>query len=355
MNILRSRTLGTSCLAAVMSFAALTPLALTQDDDTSRQEASLADDQAFQRRQLRRLKDTMTSLAGKLDAEGRVHAAKLLRDGLEHLKERPEKSGKTVDELMDAAREDIREGRTNTALDHQEQIIENLARLLEILMDRQSLENIEQDLEELREIKAALGDLADEEQKLREETEQLREDSANPAQKALQQAIEQAISQQRELLEQNESGARQSGLMDLEQLKARLDQMIQEQNISSEVFEAWSPEGADSLAEAREPLEAARQSEAQAERLDRAARELRGAAQEAREGAESAESAQAKLEQAAEREGRAARTSGDEAAKKTSAALEQSAQELAEASDDAQRAEAARQAEERASALEQAA
>jgi hypothetical protein len=330
--------------------------ALCQSDDASRQEAALAEEQALQRRQLRRLKDTMTTLAGRLEAEGRVHAAELLRNGLQHLAQREgDAAGRTVDELMDAAKEDIRSGRTNNALTSQEQIVENLQRLLDILMDRRSLENLEADLAELREIRAALGKLAEDEAKLRRDTEQLREDSATPEQRALEQAIEDAIDKQRELLERNERDARESGVFDLEQLKARLEALAEEQQVSSAVFERWSPADAQALEAAREALDRARAAEARAERLQASADKLRQAAAGARQGSEAGRKAADELEQAAEREGRAARASGDKVAERAAQALEAGAREFAAAKDQAQLEAAAAQAEARAAEVESAA
>ena len=60
------------------------------------------------------------------------------------------------DELMDSTRTDIGMGRANAALDRQERIIEGLQKLLAILMDRQGLDDLEESLEELRDIKEAL-------------------------------------------------------------------------------------------------------------------------------------------------------------------------------------------------------
>ena len=50
-------------------------------DQESREQASLAEEQAHLRRQLRRLKDTMGILADRLEREGRTEAAELLRRG----------------------------------------------------------------------------------------------------------------------------------------------------------------------------------------------------------------------------------------------------------------------------------
>ena len=157
-------------------------------DQVSREQASLAEEQAHLRRQLRRLKDTMGILADRLEREGRTEAAELLRQGLEHLDLRNDQTAaRTLEELMDSSNEDLRAGRTNNALENQERIVQSLERLLNILMDRRGLENLDEEIDELRELRVALSELADEEAQIREETEQLREDSSNEAQQDLEQ------------------------------------------------------------------------------------------------------------------------------------------------------------------------
>ena len=347
----------TLCLAFCMAFTSIGLCAAPHpQDDASRQEASLAEEQALQRRQLRRLRDTMSTLAGRLEAEGRVHAAELLRQGLEYLDSRSDEAqGRTLEELMNAAGEEIKSGRRNNALATQEQIIQNLSRLLDILMDRQSLDTIEQDLEKLREIRAALTQLADQERSLGENTNSLREESKNAAQKSLEQGILEALDKQRELLAKNESKARESGLFDLEELASQLDALLEEQRVSSEMFARWSPEESARLEEARRPLEEARAAATRAERLERAAEELRAAADEARQGAQRAAEAASDLSEAARREERAARASGDEAAEQASQALSASAGEMAQAKEAAERESAAQAAQARAADLERAA
>ena len=123
---------------------------------------------------------------------------------------------------MDSSNEDLRAGRTNNALENQERIVQSLERLLNILMDRRGLENLDEEIDELRELRVALSELADEEAQIREETEQLREDSSNEAQQDLEQSLAEAFEAQRELIGRNEERARNSGSFDLEELRLSL-------------------------------------------------------------------------------------------------------------------------------------
>ena len=141
----------------------------------SREQAALAEEQALIRRQLRRLRETMGALADRLESEGRVHAASLLRDALKDLDLRPgETDGRTLGELIDSSENDLNDGRTMSALERQRAVEARLMRLLEILLDRRSLDTLEEELAQLKELKAALGELSQKESGLQERTAALR-------------------------------------------------------------------------------------------------------------------------------------------------------------------------------------
>ena len=81
---------------------------------SSRERAALAEEQALLQRQLARLRQSMELLAGRFEAEGRAHAAKLLRDGLAHISERvAEQDTKTLDELMSGAQTNLEAGQAD--------------------------------------------------------------------------------------------------------------------------------------------------------------------------------------------------------------------------------------------------
>ena len=224
-------------------------------EEQSREQAALAEEQQHLSRQLNRLIESMETLARRFESEGRKHAADLLRKGLEHLTARDEEaSARTITELMEHSREDIETGLSHTALERQEIILNGLDRLLVILMDRDT-EDLDKALAELKDVKQALEDLADDEQELRKQTAKLREDSADEQQKALEAGIAEAIERQRELLAQNEREARESGLFDLEALRAELDALTEKQSRDSQVLEDFEPGSTAPLEALREPLE----------------------------------------------------------------------------------------------------
>ncbi|HIF41041.1 MAG TPA: hypothetical protein EYQ74_08080 [Planctomycetes bacterium] len=343
MSPLRICTATLLCLCTSM----LQARASVPQDDLTREQAALAEEQLLLHRQLLRLRETMVTLAGRLEAEGRVHAAELLRAGISHLDSRGGATeAYTLEEWMQRTREDIRAGRTHTALENQERILTNLASLLDILMDRQGLENLEEELEKLKQVRAALGQMADEEAKLREDTEQLRADSTNEAQRTLEQGLSEALTEQRSILAASEQQARASGVFDLEAFRSRLEELIAAQIISEEVFAGWDPAAQEQLRSLRPPLENARAAEADQQRLNRGEEDLRAAA-EALESGEPSE----KLAAAAERAEREARASGREAARAVAEALAQAAANAEAANDEEQRKAAAAEARKAADEL----
>jgi len=189
-----------ACFLALLLAGAALPLdrAAAQDPGatggSSRERAALAEEQALLQRQLSRLRQTMEILAARFEAEGRTHAAKLLRDGLAHISERAaEQDSKTLDELMSGAQTNLEAGQSVQALEVQEAAVRSLERLYAILTDRRGVEDLEQSLAELKKIKADLEALAKREGDLREKTAALEERASGPERKELQQGIEKAI------------------------------------------------------------------------------------------------------------------------------------------------------------------
>src|SRR5688500_9608324 len=91
-------------LAALVLAAPLVAAAAPAQDggsEGSREQATLIDEQERLERKLTRLKEQMLALADRFEGEGRVHAAKLLRSGIEELDLRDESSeSKTLAEVM---------------------------------------------------------------------------------------------------------------------------------------------------------------------------------------------------------------------------------------------------------------
>ena len=299
--------------------------------DPSKELAAIAEEQQLLRRQLQRLRQTMEVLVPRLEAEGRTQALKLLQEGLTFLGDRHDAAGSlTLEELMDDAREDVAGGQLVSSLEKQQSIADALERLLAILMDRENLEGLEQALLDLRTLRAELGLLSEREGQLQRETAELGERAKSDAQRALEQKIAALTAAQRELLAQNEAGARSSGGLALEELERALEELARRQQVDEAVLSAWEPAAEEPLAAASAALESARSLGASSERARQAAAELESAARAARSEAspEALAAAQRALDAAAQTAERHARASADATAQAAAKALREGATAL---------------------------
>ena len=355
---LSSLTVGMSALVLWIAHAPLDlQAAQSGDGSRSREQAALVEEQELLARKLARIAVSMGRLADRFDAEGRVHAAKLLREAIEHIALRREDAeGATLEELMTGSQVELDAGQSMQSIESQQRVVEDLERLLAILMDRPDLDELEDELEKLKRQKAELGAMARAEKELREKTEALREDASNETQKSLEAGIQAALAEQRRLLAENEKEARSSGALDLEKLEAALEALLEDQHIDAEVLQSWDPTAAGPLEELLPMLEAARAKQARAQRLTTSAEELRSAAKGTTDEAEGVDPQQSlrELQEAAEAARRAARASGDEGAERAAKALEDGAERLrAAGEDEAERARAASELDQLARELEQ--
>ena len=265
-------TLGLGLLALLVLCQPSIASARDDDDDTSRELGGIAEEQDLLRRQLQRLHQTMIVLSDRLEAEGRTHAVELLQDGIRLLEERPESAESlTLEEVMERSRGQIEGGQVVSSIETQVAVIGRLEHLLSILMDRESLESLEENLEELRELQADLGQIAEEERELREDTAGLRNEISNDAQRELEQGIASAIREQRQLLERNEAEGRESGVVELEQYAEALRELLERQQTDASVLESWDPSELVPLETAREAADAARAEESRTSRMRRPA------------------------------------------------------------------------------------
>ncbi|MEM7516761.1 MAG: hypothetical protein AAF368_07535, partial [Planctomycetota bacterium] len=242
MELQRLRRLGLALLGALaLPFAA--PSLEASPAQQSREQASLADEQRLLLQQLSRLSGTMNVLEQRFVAEGRTQAAKLLREGLQHLGLRA-KDGeeRTLQELMLEAQEGIEDGQPVSALETQERIVGGLERLLSILMDRRDVEDLDKSLKQLQDINEALGQLADDQGDLRDETDQLQQDAAGEQERQRRADLAELTRMQRELLRATEEAGMESGSFDLERLEAELAELLERQKRDAAVLADWDPE-----------------------------------------------------------------------------------------------------------------
>jgi len=202
----------------------------------SRELAGIAEEQALLLRQLQRLRSTMEVLLQRIEAEGRTHTAELIREALALLDERGGDDGGstvTVEERMGQARDALEEGQLVQSLESQTLLVENLERLLEVLLDRRNLEGLEERIAELRALQKNVQELAGREAELQEDTRALRETAANEAQHDLEEALARLARAQAELLKENERLGREAGTLELEQLERALSELIEDQRVAT--------------------------------------------------------------------------------------------------------------------------
>ena len=303
----------------------------TPGGSQNRDTAGIVEEQDLLRRQLQRLRRTMEGLIPRLEKEGRPRALELLKDGLKLLEERGEDTKHlTIEELMDSARQGVQSGQAVQSLESQEAVIHSLERLVAILLDRESMENLQTSLEELKAIRAEIEGLKTREQKLQQDTSKLRDDSKSETQKALEDRLRELASEQRKLLEQNEQMSRASGSAALEQIERELQNLLAREHVDAGVLESWQPDTARDMNAVTPALDEARRAAARAERMREAAAELRDAAKTARaaQAPEDTNTAAGDLDNAADREERRNRASGDASSERSAKALREGANEL---------------------------
>ena len=207
---------GTLSAAAV---SATSPSSPAVSQDGSKELSALVREQARLERKVRELRAKVAAIAPRYEAEGRPGAAKLLRRAMEVLDERSEEAkGRTLEELANTSEEELSAGRLLAALEAQERVVSRVVRFLEILEDREGDIDPEKNLAELRELQSALESVRGQQEQVREETQALENESMSPAQRAVQETIQQALQRQRELLAENERRAAEAGNRGAEQL-----------------------------------------------------------------------------------------------------------------------------------------
>lgn len=310
-------------LLAAAGFALLIGLPLAaQNAAAERDLNAIVEEQALLTRQLERLKSTMEVLLQRIEAEGRTRTADLLREGLTLLQRRAGPAGSPLpEERMQEAREALESGKLAQSLETQRALIDDLERLVSILLDRKNLEGLDEKIENLAQLQKELGLLADQERGLREKTAELRTLAGGEAQRALEERLAALEARQRKLLEQTERLGREAGTLEIEQLEKELEALLAAQRTDRGVLEGWNPADSRKLGGARESVERARRAEAQAARLDEAEKRLFTAAAELEAGTKSPSEQAAALRAAAENARRHANVSKDPAAESSAAAL----------------------------------
>ncbi|MAE76233.1 MAG: hypothetical protein CMJ85_05110 [Planctomycetes bacterium] len=207
-----------SSIGHAIALAACALLATTTPARTTpAQELSTVKEQRLLLRRAERLSKLMKQLEQRYKAEGRTYFVGLLREGLEHL----EQSG--VLKNMNEASIALEKALTSKALRAQTETIQHLEKLLGILMDRRTVEDLDADAKRVAEQLNDLKKLSDRERKVRERMQALREESRTEEERRLVRELTELASRQR--VQARDNASRSDPLQDelehaLRQVKA---------------------------------------------------------------------------------------------------------------------------------------
>lgn len=154
-------------------------------------------------RKIDRLQELMKRLLARYERDGQEDKARLLREGLAHLDQ------SRVQGAASAVRKSLDNGAFDDALRDQATVIEELDRLLDVLLERQTVENLEEQIEQTEELIAGVDELIRRQAELREQADAARDSRSSAAERAIVEAIERLASQTRAEATENE---RQAGL-----------------------------------------------------------------------------------------------------------------------------------------------
>lgn len=148
-------------------------------------------------RKAERLQGLMTRLLQRYEREQKPEQVKLLRDGLAHL----ERSGILRD--VASIRDDIAATAFTEANRKQKEVVDDLERLLNILLERKSIENLDQALAQVAEQARSARELADRQRELQEQTREAMRSEPSAAEQPLLDALQTLRDAERREAERN--------------------------------------------------------------------------------------------------------------------------------------------------------
>ncbi len=213
-------------LKLILTTAALASLPLSsltaQEDPNSETETRIRRDQHEILRKAQRLQELMTNLQKRFIREGRTEQAELLVKGLEHL-------GK-VGLLDDVAsvRGNLETGAMNKALRKQEEVIAKLEQLIDILLDRRSVENLDEQIQQSQQLVQNASELLARQTELQRRSQAARKSKATPGEQALTKKIDELS---RAVQREAEASKRNAGLRrpSLENALADIKKLLEQQ------------------------------------------------------------------------------------------------------------------------------
>lgn len=206
-----------TALSVVCAFGTVLAPCRAQDDQETVERLRRDQDEIL--RKAERLQALMQRLQQRYEREGKKEQVRLLEEGQRHL----ERSGI----LADAAsiRDDLAAAALTEAVRKQKEVVDDLERLLNILLERKSVEQLDQQVKLAAEQAASARELEQRQRELIEATRNAVRNEPTPAQKALLDRLSELQAAQRREAERNarEAGTRRPFLESaLERVRALL-------------------------------------------------------------------------------------------------------------------------------------
>ena len=212
-------------LLVLSGLSIVAPLPAQHDTEDPQQVVErLRRDQDEILRKAGRMRDLMERLQQRYQREEKPEQVELLRQGLEHLDR--------VGLLKDVAsiRDDLAANALSEAVRKQQEVVDDIERLLNILLQRRSIDNIEQAIQQATELAGRVRDLERQQAELQRQTQQAAAREATPVERDLDQTLGQLARDQAAEAQRNsrDAGARRPFLEEaLRSVRALLQQQAQ--------------------------------------------------------------------------------------------------------------------------------
>lgn len=197
-------------------------VAQQEPQDPQQQLERLRRDQDEILRKAGRLRDLMDRLLQRYTREGKQEQVDLLQKGLQHL----ERSGLLKD--VASIRDDLAANALSDALRKQQEVVVDIERLLNILLQRRSIENLEQEITQLSELADRIREAEARQDQLQKDLQQTTEREPNADEQAIDQQLQELARDQASEAQKN---ARAAGTRRpfLEDALRKVDGLLQQQ------------------------------------------------------------------------------------------------------------------------------
>lgn len=214
------RSLLPSLLPLAFGLGAFGPTLAAQNDPEAIERLRRDQDEIL--RKAERLQGLMQRLQQRYERENKPEQVKLLREGLAHL----DRSG--ILREVASIRDDIAATAYTEALRKQKEVVDDLERLLNILLERKSVENLDQEMKQVAEQARSARELEQRQRDLQERTRETMRSEPSPGEKQLLDNLQNLRDAERREAERN---ARQAGTRRpfLENALERVQQLLRDQ------------------------------------------------------------------------------------------------------------------------------